>query len=152
MERYKKGKSRFLVGTTSGQPGYAVFRLDGRWRDRNLTPVYDKIRTRQRAEQVARRCADQGVSVTNTKFHIPLESKQEQMRRRHDLASTRPYSIDELVELHGLSRRTVISLYENEAGIQILNRPETVHKRRFRTIHVPHYVYERVRIKLEAHG
>jgi hypothetical protein len=45
-------------------------------RDRHLTPVYKGIRTRRRAEQVARRCADQGVSDTITKFHIPIETKQ----------------------------------------------------------------------------
>jgi hypothetical protein len=92
MTRYVTGKSRFVVATVNGQRGYAVFRLDGRLhdRDRHLTPVYSKIRTRQRAEQVARRLAHRGLLVTNTKFHIPLDTKQEQMRRRHDPAPGRP--------------------------------------------------------------
>ena len=63
-----------------------------------------------------------------------------------------PYSINELVTIHGLSRRTIIRLYENEPGVLILQAsPERQRKlgRRYRTIRVPHYVFERVKSRLE---
>jgi hypothetical protein len=168
MERHKKGKSRFLVVTVGGQPGYAVLQLDGLFRDYSVTPVYKGVRTRHQAEQVARRLSRQvpGTNrlsrqvvsrqvVSGTKFHIPLKTKQEQMRRRAagsaSLAGAtrlRPYTIDELVELHGRSRRTVIRLYENEPGIETVVSPEKMHSRQHRSIRVPHYIYERVRQRL----
>src|SRR5438876_10771351 len=93
-------------------------------------------------------------------MNADLDEAQGQMRQRQlpvvqefrpdSRPRVTPYSIYELVELHGLSRRTVILLYENEAGVQILNRPEAMHKRRYRTMRVPHQVYQRVKSKLEG--
>ena len=64
----------------------------------------------------------------------------------------RPYTINELVLLHNLSRRSVIRLYENEPGVQILQAPKKHQDklgRRYRTIRVPPQVYERVKNRLE---
>jgi hypothetical protein len=58
------------------------------------------------------------------------------------------YTIADLVVLHKRSRRTIIRLYESEPGVEILEHPETRTKRRYRTITVPHAVYERVKTKL----
>jgi hypothetical protein len=64
----------------------------------------------------------------------------------------RPYSINELTVLHNLSRRTVIRLYENEPGVQILQASRDHQQalgRRHRTIRVPRHVYMRVKHRLE---
>lgn len=52
--------------------------------------------------------------------------------------------VDEVVSMTGFSRRTVIRLFEAEKGVIILERPEKMHKRRFRSLRIPHAVYERV--------
>lgn len=56
----------------------------------------------------------------------------------------KPLTIDEAVESSGLSRGTITRLFEHERGVIILERPETMHKRRHRTIRIPRPVYERV--------
>ena len=64
----------------------------------------------------------------------------------------RPYSINELTVLHNLSRRTVIRLYENEPGVQILQGSRDHQQalgRRHRTVRVPRHVYMRVKHRLE---
>jgi AraC-like DNA-binding protein len=58
------------------------------------------------------------------------------------------YSVAEMCVLLGCSRWTVIRIFENEPGVLILLRPETMHKRRRRMIRIPHAVYLRVRAKL----
>lgn len=54
------------------------------------------------------------------------------------------FTVDEAAELFGLSRRTVIRLFEREPGVIVLKRPETLRKRVYRTIRIPRAVYERV--------
>lgn len=54
------------------------------------------------------------------------------------------YTVDELVTLTALSRRTLIRLFERERGVIVLARPETTHKRRYRSIRIPRVVAERV--------
>lgn len=64
----------------------------------------------------------------------------------------RPYSIQDLMVLHNLSYRTVVRLYENEPGVQVLQAsPDHQRKigRRYRTIRVPRNVYMRVKHRLE---
>jgi hypothetical protein len=61
------------------------------------------------------------------------------------------YSVAEMCVLLGCSRWTVIRIFENEPGVLILLRPETMHKRRRRMIRIPRSVYLRVKVKL-AHG
>lgn len=54
------------------------------------------------------------------------------------------YSIAEVAALTGLSRQTVIRLFEKEPGVLILKRPESMHKRGYRTIRIPCATYDRV--------
>ena len=58
------------------------------------------------------------------------------------------FSVADMCVLLGCSRWTVIRLFENEPGVLILLRPETMHKRRRRMIRIPRAVYLRVRAKL----
>lgn len=60
------------------------------------------------------------------------------------------FSVAEVGVLLGCSRWTVIRLFENEPGVLILLRPETIHKRRRRMIRIPRAVYLRVKAKLEC--
>ena len=60
------------------------------------------------------------------------------------------YTVSDLVVMHNLSRRTITRLYESEPGIQVLDRPEELRKRRYRTLRVPAHVYSRVKGKLEG--
>lgn len=54
------------------------------------------------------------------------------------------YTVDEVAALTAWSRRTVIRVFENEKGVIMLSRPETMHKRRYRKMTIPRAVYERV--------
>ena len=60
------------------------------------------------------------------------------------LASKQTYSVNEVAALTGWSRQTVTRVFEQEKGTIILERAETLHKRKFRTITIPRAVYERV--------
>ncbi len=61
-----------------------------------------------------------------------------------------PLTVDQVVARLGLSRRTVIRIFENEPGVLVLARPETRNKRRYRILRVPLRVFERVVKKLEV--
>jgi hypothetical protein len=65
------------------------------------------------------------------------------------LEDTRVYTVTEVAVLMGFSPQTVTRLFEREPGVLVLNRPEVMHKRRYRSIRVPHAVYERVLRKLK---
>lgn len=54
------------------------------------------------------------------------------------------YTVNEVADLTGWSRQTVTRLFEAEEGILVLSRPETMHKRSYRSIRIPRHVYERV--------
>lgn len=54
------------------------------------------------------------------------------------------YTVKEIAELTRLSRNTVTRLFENERGVIVLARPEKMHKRGYRSIRIPHAVFERV--------
>jgi len=60
------------------------------------------------------------------------------------MADKSAYTVSEVAALTGLSRQTVARLFENEPGVLIVSRPETMRKRRYRTIRIPRSVYERV--------
>jgi hypothetical protein len=138
MERYVAGKPRFIVVTIGGQPGYSVFRLDGRWRDYNVTPVYNKIRTHRGAELVARKLAGGALASTNTRYYRTFDQSrlaklQDGMRRRHDHAPApepvvpvgRPdappfpkfRSSLETAEILGISTKSVIRNFEGRDGV-----------------------------------
>lgn len=53
-------------------------------------------------------------------------------------------TVSEVSVLTGWSRQTVIRTFEGERGVLILGRPETMHKRKYRTLTIPRPVYERV--------
>lgn len=57
-------------------------------------------------------------------------------------------TVDEVATLTGLSRTTVIRLFEKEKGVLILSRPESLHKRKYRSLRIPRAVYERVVTRL----
>jgi AraC-like DNA-binding protein len=54
------------------------------------------------------------------------------------------YTVAEVAALTGLSRQTVTRMFEREKGVLILARPESLHKRSYRSIRIPRAVYERV--------
>lgn len=54
------------------------------------------------------------------------------------------YTVADLAVLTGFSRSTVARMFEKERGVLILARPESLHKRRYRSIRIPRAVYERV--------
>lgn len=60
------------------------------------------------------------------------------------LADKLAYTVAEVAALTGFSVPTVINLFEGEPGILILERKEQMHKRRYRSIRIPHEVYQRV--------
>jgi hypothetical protein len=53
-------------------------------------------------------------------------------------------SVNEVAALTAWSRRKVIRMFERERGVIILDNPETLHKRRYRTIRIPRAVLNRV--------
>jgi hypothetical protein len=54
------------------------------------------------------------------------------------------YTVSEVAALTGFSQDTVTRLFANERGVLVIARPETMHKRRYRSIRIPRHVYERV--------
>ena len=53
-------------------------------------------------------------------------------------------TVAEVADLTGFSRQTVSRMFEDEPGVLVLTRPETLHKRSHRSIRVPRNVYDRV--------
>jgi predicted transcriptional regulator len=62
------------------------------------------------------------------------------------------FTIAEVAALLGLSRPAVSAIFENEPGILILERPERMHKRAYRSIRIPRTVLERVLLRLSKDG
>jgi hypothetical protein len=60
------------------------------------------------------------------------------------------YTVGEVSALMGFSYSTTQKLFERESGVLILERPEKLHKRRYRSIRIPRGVYERVIRRLTA--
>jgi hypothetical protein len=58
------------------------------------------------------------------------------------------YTVAEVAGLTDLSRMTITRLFERECGVLIVERPETTHKRSYRTVRIPRAVYERVIARL----
>jgi len=54
------------------------------------------------------------------------------------------YTVAEVAVLMHLNRMTVTRLFEKERGVIILDSPERMHKRGYRSIRIPRAVYERV--------
>jgi hypothetical protein len=65
----------------------------------------------------------------------------------------RPFTVSEVAVLHGLSRPTIIALYENERGVVILENTKNQEQsgaRRRRVLRIPRSVYARVRRRMEV--
>lgn len=60
------------------------------------------------------------------------------------LEDKKSYTVAEVATLTGFSRQTVSNMFENERGVLVIDRPETMHKRGYRSIRIPRHVYERV--------
>jgi hypothetical protein len=60
------------------------------------------------------------------------------------------YTVAEVSALTGFSRMTVTRMFQNERGVLIIERPESLHKRRYRSLRIPRPVYERVIGKLRV--
>jgi predicted transcriptional regulator len=54
------------------------------------------------------------------------------------------YTVAEIAEMTGFSRSTITRMFEAEKGVVILQRPEKVHKRSYRSIRIPRTVFARV--------
>ena len=54
------------------------------------------------------------------------------------------YTVREVAELTGFSRQTITRMLETEKGVLVLSRPESLHKRSYRSIRMPREIYERV--------
>lgn len=60
------------------------------------------------------------------------------------------YTVAEVANMLGLSRQTVTRLFAAEPGVIILERPERMHKRVYRSIRIPEFVVRRVLARLSA--
>ena len=68
----------------------------------------------------------------------------------HGLVSEKHFTPQELATTWGLSVDTIRELFTDEPGVLVINRPETRHKRRYRTFRVPESVAARVHNRLTA--
>ena len=50
----------------------------------------------------------------------------------------------EVAALTGFSRNTIVRLFEDQRGVIILERPEKLHKRRYRSLRIPRAAFEQV--------
>ena len=64
------------------------------------------------------------------------------------LALEQHYTPNEIAKAWGLSAELVRQIFETEAGVLIIDRPETRYKRGYRTMRIPENVVLRVRKKL----
>lgn len=73
----------------------------------------------------------------------------QRIAKRTEVNPDKPvFSVAEVAVLLGCSRWTVVRLFENEPGVLILRRPETLHKRSRRMIRIPRPVLLRVKARL----
>ena len=66
------------------------------------------------------------------------------------MAERSVYTVSQVAAMTGFSRGTVTRMFERERCILMLNRPESMHKRRYRSIRIPRAVYDRVIAKLSV--
>lgn len=62
------------------------------------------------------------------------------------------YTVNEVAAILGMTRRTVLRIFEGEPGVLELTRPEAVHKRRYRSLRIPRAVVDRVLARLSRNG
>jgi predicted DNA-binding transcriptional regulator AlpA len=61
-----------------------------------------------------------------------------------ELQSKPALTLKEVAELTGFSRQTVTRIFEDEPGVLVFERAESMHRKKHRTITVPRPVFERV--------
>lgn len=54
------------------------------------------------------------------------------------------YTVAEAAEILKVSTDKVTRMFEDEPGVVDLGSPETLHKRRYRVLRIPHSVFNRV--------
>lgn len=54
------------------------------------------------------------------------------------------YTVMEVSALMGFSRQTITEMFQDEPGVIVHDRPESMRKRRYRSIRIPRAVYLRV--------
>lgn len=59
-------------------------------------------------------------------------------------------TVNEVAEMTGLSRNTVMRIFEKEPGVLILERPETMNKRGYRLLRIPRPILDRVISRLSV--
>jgi len=67
-------------------------------------------------------------------------------------ALERFYSPEQIAEMWALSSHTIRRIFENEAGVLIIERPRLYGKRRHRTLRIPESVAQRVYNRLSLKG
>jgi hypothetical protein len=139
LEHYV-GKSRFLVATVNGQSGYVVRRLGGLWRDRNLTTVYDKIRTRRGAEKIAARLTENLAHPVNTRYHIPEGSTPR--------LGAPDLTVKEVAAKFHKSTDWVIRKFRDEPGVIHDGSVTTDRAHRRQVLTIPEAIYNRVRARM----
>jgi predicted DNA-binding transcriptional regulator AlpA len=53
-------------------------------------------------------------------------------------------TIAEVAELTGFSRQTITRLFQAEKGVIVIEHPEKMHKRGYRSVRIPRAVFDRV--------
>jgi predicted DNA-binding transcriptional regulator AlpA len=80
-------------------------------------------------------------TLTNTRPPVPCFIADTVERPINDKPAL---SIAEVATLTGFSRQTITRMFEKEPGVRVIDRPETLHKRSYRSLRIPRNVYERV--------
>jgi hypothetical protein len=63
-------------------------------------------------------------------------------------ADKQAFTVAEVATMTGFSAQTVTRMFEREPGVLVLGRPESMHKRSYRSIRIPRFVYERVILRI----
>lgn len=61
-------------------------------------------------------------------------------------------TVSQIAAIAGRSRRTIIRWFETEPDVFVMDNPETLHKRRYRTLRIPRTVLDRVMQRRLANG
>jgi len=72
------------------------------------------------------------------------------MQKQTTMDEKQVYTVAEVAALTGYSRQTITRMFESEKGTLIIERPESMHKRSYRSIRIPRGVYERVIMRLSV--
>jgi hypothetical protein len=86
-------------------------------------------------------CQVTGLAMANTPVHPALVESP--------TAAERHYSPSEVAVLWRFNVETIRRLFQNEAGVMVLQSPVRKWKRPYKTIRIPHSVLERVRARLQ---